>query len=496
MAMDMTYFNDMEAKIPRGKVRTRFAPSPTGYMHVGNLRTALYTWLIARSSGGAFILRIEDTDQGRLVEGAVDVIYRTLAECGLTHDEGPDVGGPVGPYIQSQRRDTYGRYAHLLVEKGCAYYCFCEKTESEEDSGGFHRAADPCRSLSPEEARARVEAGEPYVIRQRIPETGTTTFHDAIFGDIMVENAALDDQVLLKRDGLPTYNFANVVDDHLMGITHVVRGSEYLSSAPKYDLLYQSFGWDVPTYVHCSPVMRDQHNKMSKRHGDPSYEDLKAQGYLTEAILNYVALLGWSPRGELAEREMFTLPELAEAFDIAGISKSPAIFDIDKLTHFNALYLRAMSPEDFHAAAEPYIRQSVKNPGLDTRSIAALLQARCEKLTEIPEKVDFFEVLPAYGTDLFTNKKSKTNEEVSRRMLESVIPALEETAEWSPEAIHGCLTGLAEKLEVKNATLMWPVRIAAAGRAVTPGGAVEICCILGRDECLRRLRVGLEMLEA
>ncbi len=496
MAMDMTYFNDMEAKIPRGKVRTRFAPSPTGYMHVGNLRTALYTWLIARSSGGAFILRIEDTDQGRLVEGAVDVIYRTLAECGLTHDEGPDVGGPVGPYIQSQRRDTYGRYAHLLVEKGCAYYCFCEKTESEEDSGGFHRAADPCRSLSPEEARARVEAGEPYVIRQRIPETGTTTFHDAIFGDITVENATLDDQVLLKRDGLPTYNFANVIDDHLMGITHVVRGSEYLSSAPKYDLLYQSFGWDVPTYVHCSPVMRDQHNKMSKRHGDPSYEDLKAQGYLTEAILNYVALLGWSPRGELAEREMFTLPELAEAFDIAGISKSPAIFDIDKLTHFNALYLRAMSPEDFHAAAEPYIRQSVKNPGLDTRSIAALLQARCEKLTEIPEKVDFFEVLPAYGTDLFTNKKSKTNEEVSRRMLESVIPALEETAEWSPEAIHGCLTGLAEKLEVKNATLMWPVRIAAAGRAVTPGGAVEICCILGRDECLRRLRVGLEMLEA
>ena len=496
MAMDMTYFNDMEARIPRGKVRTRFAPSPTGYMHVGNLRTALYTWLIARSSGGAFILRIEDTDQGRLVEGAVDVIYRTMAECGLTHDEGPDVGGPVGPYIQSQRRDTYGRYAHLLVEKGFAYYCFCEKTESEEDSGDFHREADPCRSLTLEEARARVEAGEPYVIRQRIPETGTTTFHDAIFGDITVENATLDDQVLLKRDGLPTYNFANVIDDHLMGITHVVRGSEYLSSAPKYNLLYEAFGWDIPTYVHCSPVMRDQHNKMSKRHGDPSYEDLKAQGYLTEAILNYVALLGWSPRGELAEREVFTLPELAEAFDIAGISKSPAIFDIDKLTHFNALYLRAMSPEDFHAAAEPYIRQSVKNPGLDTRSIAALLQARCEKLTEIPEKVDFFEVLPAYGTDLFTNKKSKTNEEVSRRMLESVIPALEETAEWSPEAIHGCLTGLVEKLEVKNATLMWPVRIAAAGRAVTPGGAVEICCILGRDECLRRLRVGLEMLEA
>ena len=353
---------------------TRFAPSPTGYMHVGNLRTALYTWLIARHGGGTFILRIEDTDQGRLVEGATDVIYRTMAECGLTHDEGPDVGGPVAPYIQSERRDTYGKYAHLLVERGHAYYCFCEKTESEEDAGDFNRAADPCRSLSLEEARARVEAGEPYVIRQRIPEGGTTTFHDAIFGDITVENSALDDQVLLKRDGLPTYNFANVIDDHLMGITHVVRGSEYLSSAPKYDLLYHAFGWEVPTYVHCSPVMRDQHNKMSKRHGDPSYEDLKAQGYLTEAILNYVALLGWSPRGEQAEREVFSLAELAEIFDIAGISKSPAIFDIEKLTHFNALYLRAMSPEAFHAAAEPYIRRTVNNPALDTRAIAALLQ--------------------------------------------------------------------------------------------------------------------------
>ena len=495
MAMDMTYFDAMEAKIPHGKIRTRFAPSPTGYMHVGNLRTALYTWLIARNGGGTFILRIEDTDQGRLVEGATDVIYRTMAECGLSHDEGPDVGGPVAPYIQSERRDTYGKYAKLLVEKGHAYYCFCEKTESEEDSGDFNRAADPCRALSPEEAQARVDAGEPYVIRQRIPETGTTTFHDAIFGDITVENSTLDDQVLLKRDGLPTYNFANVIDDHLMGITHVVRGSEYLSSAPKYNLLYEGFGWEVPTYVHCSPVMRDQHNKMSKRHGDPSYEDLKEQGYLTEAILNYVALLGWSPRGNQAEREIFSLSELAEVFDIAGISKSPAIFDIEKLTHFNALYLRAMSPEAFHAVAEPYIRQAVKNPALDTKAIAALLQARCEKLTEIPEKVDFFEALPPYEKDLFTNKKSKTNDEVSRRMLESVIPALEEAADWSQESIHDCLIDLAAKLEVKNATLMWPVRIAAAGRAVTPGGAVEICQILGRDECLRRLELGLEMLK-
>ena len=494
MALDMTYFHDMEAKIPHGKVRTRFAPSPTGYMHVGNLRTALYTWLIARNNRGTFILRIEDTDQGRLVEGATDVIYRTMAECGLTHDEGPDVGGPVAPYIQSQRRDTYGKYARLLVELGHAYYCFCEKTESEEDSGDFNRAADPCRSLSPEEAQAWVDAGEPYVIRQKIPSGGTTTFHDAIFGDITVENETLDDQILLKRDGLPTYNFANVIDDHLMGITHVVRGSEYLSSAPKYNLLYEAFGWEVPTYVHCSPVMRDQHNKMSKRHGDPSYEDLKAQGYLTEAILNYVALLGWSPRGEQAEREVFSLQELAEVFDIAGISKSPAIFDIEKLTHFNALYLRAMSSEDFAKVAEPYIRQSVKNPAIDAAAVAALLQARCEKLTDIPEKVDFFDALPDYDAELFTNKKSKTNAEVSKAMLEAAIPVLEGLEGWTQEAIHDALIALAEKLGVKNATLMWPVRIAAAGKQVTPGGAVEICQILGREETLRRLKAGLEKL--
>ena len=494
MSLDMTYFHDMEAKIPHGKVRTRFAPSPTGYMHVGNLRTALYTWLIARHSGGTFILRIEDTDQGRLVEGATDVIYRTMAECGLTHDEGPDVGGPVAPYIQSERRDTYGRYARLLVERGHAYYCFCEKTESEEESGQFDRAADPCRDMDPAQAQARVDAGEPYVIRQRIPEGGTTTFHDAIFGDITVENSTLDDQVLIKRDGLPTYNFANVVDDHLMGITHVVRGSEYLSSAPKYDLLYQGFGWEVPTYVHCSPVMRDQHNKMSKRHGDPSYEDLRAQGYLTEAILNYVALLGWSPRGDQAEREVFSLEELSEIFDIAGISKSPAIFDIEKLTHFNALYLRAMTPERFAQVAEPYIRRTVTDPALDTAAIAALLQARCERLTDIPEKVAFFQTLPAYEKDLFTNKKAKTNEEVARTMLSAAIEALEALPQWDQASVHDCLIALAERLGTKNATLMWPVRIAAAGQQVTPGGAVEICAILGREECLRRLRLGLEKL--
>ena len=493
--LDQKYFEEMEAKIPKGKVRTRFAPSPTGYMHVGNLRTALYTWLIARNAGGTFILRIEDTDQGRLVEGATDVIYRTLAECGLDHDEGPDVGGPVAPYIQSQRRDTYGKYARLLVEKGHAYYCFCEKCESEEDSGDFARAADPCRDLPLDQALARVEAGEPYVIRQKIPQEGSTTFHDAIFGDITVENKTLDDQVLLKRDGLPTYNFANVIDDHLMGITHVVRGSEYLSSAPKYDLLYRAFGWDVPVYVHCSPVMRDAQNKMSKRHGDPSYEDLRAQGFLTEAILNYVALLGWSPRGDIAEQEVFSLQELAKAFDLAGMSKSPAIFDIEKLTHFNAIYLRAMTPEAFADAARPYIRQAVQREDISVDDIAALLQARCEKLTDIPEKVDFFQALPEYDAELFTNKKSKTNPEVSKRMLEAAIPMLRQLPDWTQDAIHDGLVDLAAKLEVKNATLMWPVRIAAAGKAVTPGGAVEICRILGREETLKRLELGLEKLK-
>lgn len=492
--MDMTWFDDMEKRIPTGEVRTRFAPSPTGYMHIGNLRTALYTWLIARHAEGRFILRIEDTDQSRLVEGATEVIYNTLKECRLTWDEGPDIGGPVGPYIQTERRDLYAKYAHLLVEKGEAYYCFCDKAESAEDSGNFEKTEDPCRSLSFEEAKARVEAGESYVVRQKIPREGQTTFQDVIFGDITVDNDTLDDQVLMKRDGLPTYNFANVIDDHLMGITHVVRGSEYLSSAPKYTRLYHAFGWPVPEYVHCPPVMRDAHNKMSKRHGDPSYEDLKEQGFLTDAILNYVALLGWSPRGDIAEQEVFSLDELAKAFDLAGMSKSPAIFDIEKLTHFNALYLRAMAPEDFAKAAEPYIRSAVKGEHLSAGEIAALLQARCEKLTDIPEKVAFFQELPEYSADLFTNKKSKTNPEVSKAMLEAAIPMLERITEWSQDAIHDGLVALAEKLEVKNATLMWPVRIAAAGQVVTPGGAVEICHILGRDETLRRLRLGLEKL--
>ncbi len=501
MTLDENWFQQMEARIPHDGVRTRFAPSPTGYMHVGNLRTALYTWLIARRAGGKFLLRIEDTDQGRLVEGAVDLIYSTLRSCGLNWDEGPDIGGPVGPYVQTERRDLYRKYAELLIERGHAYRCFC----SEERLEALHRD-DPnakydrhCLSLTPEEIQAKLDAGVPYVIRQKIPE-GTTTFHDAVYGDITVDNSELDDQILLKSDGLPTYNFANVVDDHLMGITHVVRGAEYLSSAPKYNLLYEAFGWEIPTYVHCASVMiadpeTGAVRKMSKRKGDPSYEDLVAQGYLSQAVVNYVALLGWAPHGELSEREFFTLPELVDAFEISGISKSPSAFDMEKLNYFNATYLRAMSPEEFAKVAQPYIRQAVKDPAYDASAIAALLQARCEKLTDIPEKVDFFDALPDYDVELFTNKKSKTNAEVSLKMLHDVVPVLSALPEWSQEAIHDALIALAQSLGVKNATLMWPVRIALAGKAVTPGGAVEICHILGKDEALRRIQLGIQKLE-
>ena len=491
---DMKWFEEMERRIPKGEVRTRFAPSPTGYMHVGNLRTALYTYLIARHNKGKFLLRIEDTDQGRLVEGAVDVIYKTMKECHLEHDEGPDIGGPVGPYIQTERRPFYKEYAELLIERGHAYRCFCEKTESEEDSGEFDRGDDPCRAMSREESDRRAAAGEPYVIRQLIPHEGSTTFHDESFGDITVENATLDDQVLIKRDGLPTYNFANVVDDHMMGISHVVRGSEYLSSAPKYNLLYEGFGWEIPKYVHCSPVMRDAQHKMSKRHGDPSYEDLINQGYLTDAVINYVTLLGWSPKGDRAEQEIFTLDELIEAFDIGGISKSPAIFDIEKLKYFNAEYIRRMSEEDFAKIAEPYIRQSVKNPACDTAAIARLLQQRTEVLNDIPEKVDFFDALPEYDAALFVHKKSKSDEASSAEVLGKIIPMFESLPDWNDDSIRDAMVKLAEDMGAKNAKVMWPVRIAAAGKAVTPGGAVEICAILGREETLRRLGIGLEKL--
>ena len=488
---EQAWFDELESRIPRGEVRTRFAPSPTGYMHVGGIRTAIYTWLIARKAGGKFLLRIEDTDQARFVEGATEVIYSSLRDAGLTWDEGPDVGGPVGPYVQTERRELYMPFAEKLVENGCAYRCFCEKTASEEDTGEFDRAEDPCRHLSAEESAARAAAGEPFVIRQKIPKEGSTTFHDEIFGDITAPNADLDDQVLMKRDGLPTYNFANVIDDHLMGITHVVRGTEYLSSTPKYNLLYQGLGWEVPKYIHCSPVMRDAQHKLSKRHGDPTYDDLLNQGYLKEAIINYVALLGWSPAGE---RELFTLPELAEAFDLKGLSKSPAIFDVVKLTHFNSEYIRALSPEAFHALAKPYIEQGVT--GMDTELIASLLQQRCEKLTDIPAQLTFLAQLPDYDLELYVNKKSKTDKAVSLEMLRAALPMVEGLADWTKDSVHDALMGLAEKLEVKNAKLLWPVRIALSGTAVTPGGAVEICCLLGKDEAVRRLQVGIARLEA
>jgi len=492
--VDIKFIEENEARIPKGKVRTRFAPSPTGYMHVGNLRTALFTYLIARHNEGTFILRIEDTDQVRHVDGATDVIYKTMTQCGLTHDEGPDIGGPVGPYIQTERRDFYGKYAEYLIERGGAYYCFCDKSEAEEEEPSegvvIHKYDGKCSRLSAEEVARNLADGKPYVIRQKIPE-GKTTFHDEIFGDITVDNSELDDQVLIKRDGLPTYNFANVVDDHMMGITHVVRGSEYLSSAPKYNLLYEGFGWDIPAYVHCSPVMRDAHNKMSKRHGDPSYDDLLAQGYLTEAIVNYVVLLGWSPVGE---QEFFSMNELIEQFEISRISKSPAIFDIEKLKYFNSEYIRRLSPEEFAKAAQPYIRQAVKTESYSVSEIAAILQNRCETLTDISEKLDFFDVLPEYSIELFVHKKSRTDEATSLEALTEILPVFEGLACWNDESILTAMTDLVAKKGCKNSIVMWPVRIAIAGKSVTPGGAVEIAKILGKDETIARIKIAISKL--
>ncbi|MDD2956690.1 MAG: glutamate--tRNA ligase [Oscillospiraceae bacterium] len=478
-------------------VRTRFAPSPTGYMHVGNLRTALYAFLIAKSQNGKFLLRIEDTDQERYVEGAVDIIYNTLRETGLIWDEGPDIGGPVGPYIQSERMGMFKEYAEKLVESGHAYYCFCDKDRLEElrvlqkASGIAPKYDGHCRNLSKEEIAEKIAAGIPYVIRQKMPETGSTTFHDEIFGDIVVENSTLEDQILIKTDGMPTYNFANVVDDHTMGITHVVRGNEYLSSAPKYNLLYEAFGWDVPKYIHCPPVMKDATHKLSKRNGDASYEDLIAKGYLKDAVLNYIALLGWSPKGD---QEIFTLEELKKEFHIEGISKSPAIFDVQKLNYINGEYIRRMPLEEFHQKALPWIRQSVKREDVDTLLIARVLQARTEVLCDIPEQVDFIDSLPEYDTALYTHKKMKTNEESSLEALKAVLPVLEELDEFTELNIHDALFALIEKMGVKNGWLLWPVRVAVSGKQFTPGGGVEIAAILGKDETLSRLRKGVELL--
>ena len=479
------------------EVRTRFAPSPTGYMHVGNLRTALYAYLTARAGSGTFILRIEDTDQERFVEGATDIIYNTLRETGLTWDEGPDIGGPVGPYVQSERMGMFKDYAQQLVEKGAAYYCFCDKDRLEEvrvlqkASGQPPHYDGHCRALSKEEIAQRLAAGQPYVIRQRMPRTGSTTFHDEIFGDIVVENDTLDDQILIKTDGMPTYNFANVVDDHLMGITHVIRGNEYLSSAPKYNLLYEAFGWEVPVYVHCPPVMKDATHKLSKRNGDASYEDLIAQGYLKDAVLNYIALLGWSPKGE---REIFTLPELVAEWDISGISKSPAIFDTQKLRYINGEYIKALPAEEFHRIALPWIRKAVARVDVDTTLIAQMLQPRAEVLCDIPEQLDFIDALPDYSTELYVHKKMKTDTENSLSSLREVLPALEALEDYSVEGVHGALFAVIERLGVKNGLILWPVRVAVSGKQFTPGGGVEICALLGKQETLARIRKGIELL--
>ena len=479
-------------------VRTRFAPSPTGYMHVGNLRTALYAYLTAKSMGGKMILRIEDTDQERQVEGAVDIIYNTMRDTGLLWDEGPDIGGPVGPYVQSERMGIYKEYALKLVELGAAYYCFCDKERLEEvrelqkASGIAPQYDRHCRNLTPEEVQAKLDAGEPYVIRQKVPLEGTTTFDDVVYGSITVENSTLDDQVLLKADGFPTYNFANVVDDHLMGITHVIRGSEYLSSAPKYNLLYEAFGWEIPIYMHCPPVMKDSTHKLSKRNGDASYQDLVAQGYLKEAILNYILLLGWSPK---SEKEVFSLPEMIEAFDIHGISKSPAIFDTVKLRFLNGEYIRALTPEQFHDMALPWIRKGVKREDVDTKLIASLLQPRCEVLGDIPEQLDFIDELPDYSTDLYVSKKMKTNEETSLEILRQILPVMEAMDDFSDEAVHTAMFDLIAKLGVKNGYLLWPLRSALSGKQFTPGGGVEIAAILGKEESLKRLKKGIEKLE-
>lgn len=480
------------------EVRTRFAPSPTGYMHIGNLRTALYEYLIAKSQGGKFILRIEDTDQERQVEGAVDVIYNTLRMTGLKHDEGPDIGGDYGPYVQSERMGMYMDYAKELVEKGEAYYCFCTKErleslkESNAEGAAFAKYDRHCLHLSPEEVQAKLDAGVPFVIRQKMPDSGTTTFSDVVYGDITVENTELDDQILMKADGFPTYNFANVVDDHLMHITHVVRGSEYLSSTPKYNLLYKAFGWEPPVYVHLPAVMRDAHHKLSKRHGDKSFEDLVREGYVVEAIVNYIALLGWSPSGT---QEIFSLKELEENFDMAGLSKSPAIFDIKKLTWMNSEYLKAMDFDKFYALAEPKLKEALAGTDLDLKKIAALLQKRLETLNDIPSLVDFFKTLPAYGTELYTHKKMKTNDEIALSSLEAALPVLENLADWNTDSIHDALMALVGELGIKNGQLLWPVRTALSGEPTSPGGAMELADILGKEESLRRIRKGIELLK-
>ena len=481
------------------KIRTRFAPSPTGRMHVGNLRTALYTYLIAKHEGGDFILRIEDTDQERHVEGAEGIIYRTLEKTGLIHDEGPDKDGGYGPYVQSERQKAgiYMEYAKKLVEKGEAYYCFCtqerlnslKKTVNGEEIMVYDKH---CLHLTKEEVEANLKAGKPFVIRQNNPKEGTTTFHDEIYGDITVDNAELDDMVLIKSDGYPTYNFANVVDDHLMKITHVVRGNEYLSSSPKYNRLYDAFGWKVPVYVHCPTITNEEHKKLSKRSGHSSFEDLLEQGFLTEAIVNFVALVGWSPTDN---QEFFTLEELVKAFDYHNMSKSPAVFDMTKLRWMNGEYIKKMDDGKFFELAKPYLEAAIKKP-LDLKKIAGMVKTRIETLCDIADQVDFFEEMPEYSADMYIHKKMKTTKENSLETLKEVLPILEEQDDFSNDALFEALSKYVADKGVKTGFVMWPIRTAVSGKQMTPAGATEIMEIIGKEESLTRIRKGIELLEA
>lgn len=478
-------------------VKTRFAPSPTGYLHIGGLRTALYAWLYARKNNGKFVLRIEDTDRERLVDDACQIIYSTMRDTGLYYDEGPDVGGDYGPYIQSERKEIYKKYAEKLVEAGAAYYCFCTKERLEElhknaKNGEVAKYDKHCLKLSKEEAMERIAAGEPYVIRQNIPTEGETTYHDIVYGDITVPNCDMEDNILLKSDGYPTYNLANVIDDHLMGITHVIRGIEYLSSTPKYNLLYEALGWDIPQYIHLPPVMKDKHAKLSKRNGDASYEDFIKKGYLKEAIINYIALLGWSPAGT---QEIFSLEELAQAFDVKGLSKSPAIFDVEKLNWMNGEYIRNMSLDEFEKVALPFMARSITTEKFDTRLIASLIQQRTVVLTEIPEKISFLEKMPEFDPQLYFNKKMKTDAEKALPMLVEAKKVLEGIEDFSQENVHDEMMNLAKTLEVKNGQLLWPLRIAISNTAVTPGGAIEIAVLLGKEQTLARIDESMRELE-
>ncbi|MBS5066040.1 MAG: glutamate--tRNA ligase [Hungatella hathewayi] len=480
------------------RVRTRYAPSPTGRMHVGNLRTALYAYLIAKHEGGDFLLRIEDTDQERYVEGAVEIIYRTLEKTGLIHDEGPDKDGGVGPYVQSERQAAgiYLDYARKLVEKGEAYYCFCDQERLDSlktvvDGQEIMTYDKHCLHLTKEEVEANLAAGKPYVIRQNNPTEGTTTFHDEIYGDITVDNSELDDMVLIKSDGYPTYNFANVVDDHLMGITHVVRGNEYLSSSPKYNRLYAAFGWEVPVYVHCPLITNEEHKKLSKRSGHSSYEDLIEQGFLSEAVVNYVALLGWSPE---ENREIFSLQELVEQFDYRHMSKSPAVFDVTKLKWMNGEYMKSMDFDVFYEMAEPYLKETIKKD-LDLKKIANMVKTRIEVFPDIAEHIDFFQELPEYDKAMYTHKKMKTNEETSLAVLKDVLPLLEAQEDFSNDGLYALLSAYVGEKGYKTGYVMWPIRTAVSGKQMTPAGATEIMEVLGKEESLDRIRKGIALLE-